>query len=245
MTVEKMSAVGETVSEALEKIANEMSLSIQELDFEIDSEQFISENGQPMGLREFEVSAWKRIPKEGAAEMEAWLNNTFVMMGIEATVSARVSGNRLIFSIESEQGGQIIGRKGSTLRSIQALMEETSTKAGYDWTFSLQVAGGEERKERRSRNDDRRDNRRDGRRDGRRDNRRGNRDDDNLKRLATKLANKVLETSEPIVIEKELNGYQRRIVHMVIKDFDGVDSESFNEGEQRKIRLVLSSTDEG
>ena len=47
------------------------------------------------------------------------------------------------------------------------------------------------------------------------------------------------------MIEKELNGYQRRIVHMVIKDFDGVDSESFNEGEQRKIRLVLSSTDEG
>ena len=103
----------------------------------------------------------------------------------------------------------------------------------------------EKKKERRSRNDDRRDNRRDGRRDGRRDNRRGNRDDDNLKRLATKLANKVLETSEPIVIEKGLNGYQRRIVHMVIKDFDGVDSESFNEGEQRKIRLVLSSTDEG
>ena len=57
----------------------------------------------------------------------------------------------MIFSIESEQGGQIIGRKGSTLRNIQALMEETSTKAGYDWTFSLQVAGGEE-KRRRSRN---------------------------------------------------------------------------------------------
>ena len=241
MTVEKMSAVGETVSEALEKIANEMSLSIQDLDFEIDSEQFISENGQPMGLREFEVSAWKRIPKEGAAEMEAWLNNTFAIMGIEANVSAKVCGNRLIFSIESEQGGHIIGRKGSTLRGIQALMEETSSKAGYDWTFSLQVAGGEERKERRSRNDGRRDNRR----DGRRDNRRGNRDDDNLKRLATKLANKVLETSEPIVIEKELNGYQRRIVHMVIKDFDGVDSESFNEDDQRKIRLVLSSPDEG
>ena len=237
MTVEKMSAVGETVSEALEKIANELSLTIQELDFEIDSEQFISENGQPIGLRQFEVSAWKRIPKEGAAEMEAWLNNTFDIMGIEANVSAKSSGNRLIFFIESEQGGQIIGRKGSTLRSIQTLMEETSTKSGYDWTFSLQVAGGEERKERRPRREDRRD--------GRRENRRGNRDDDNLKRLATKLANKVLESSEPIIIEKELNGYQRRIVHMVIKEFEGVDSESFNDGEQRKIRLVLSSSDEG
>ena len=36
-----MSAVGETVSEALEKIANEMSLSIQELDFEIDSDNYL------------------------------------------------------------------------------------------------------------------------------------------------------------------------------------------------------------
>ena len=123
------------------------------------------------------------------------------------------------------------------MRSIQTLMEETSTKSGYDWTFSLQVAGGEERKERRPRREDRRD--------GRRENRRGNRDDDNLKRLATKLANKVLESSEPIIIEKELNGYQRQIVHMVIKEFEGVDSESFNDGEQRKIRLVLSSSDEG
>ena len=52
------------------------------------------------------------------------------------------------------------------------------------------------------------------------------------------LADRVLESGEALVVEKELNGYQRRIVHMTIKDFKGVNSESFDADGVRKIRLI-------
>jgi predicted RNA-binding protein Jag len=170
--------------------------------------------------------------------MRNWLLRTFEVLDIVATVSVRENNGVLHCYIESEQGGQIIGRRGSTLRSIEKLMIEASTKSGYDWTFSLHVEGGEDKRERRDRRDNR-DNRNDRNRRDRSD--RGNRDDEGLKRLAKKLASKVLGSSEALIIEKDLNGYQRRIVHMVIKDFSGVDSESFDAEGVRKIRLVPSS----
>lgn len=238
MTVEKRTAVGETVFEALEKISNDLNIPVGELDFAVDSEQFISDKGHRIGLREFEISGWKKVVKEGVQEMRNWLLRTFEVLDIVATVSVRENNGVLHCYIESEQGGQIIGRRGSTLRSIEKLMIEASTKSGYDWTFSLHVEGGEDKRERRDRRDNR-DNRNDRNRRDRSD--RGNRDDEGLKRLAKKLASKVLDSSEALIIEKDLNGYQRRIVHMVIKDFSGVDSESFDADGVRKIRLVPSS----
>jgi predicted RNA-binding protein Jag len=238
MTVEKRTAVGETVIEALEKISNDLNIPVGELDFAVDSEQFISDKGHRIGLREFEISGWKKVVKEGVQEMRNWLLRTFEVLDIVATVSVRENNGVLHCYIESEQGGQIIGRRGSTLRSIEKLMIEASTKSGYDWTFSLHVEGGEDKRERRDRRDNR-DNRNDRNRRDRSD--RGNRDDEGLKRLAKKLASKVLGSSEALIIEKDLNGYQRRIVHMVIKDFSGVDSESFDAEGVRKIRLVPSS----
>ena len=253
MTVDKKMAVGETVSEALEQIANELNLDITELDFSVGAEQFISDQGVKIGLREMEVVAWKRVVKEGMNELKAWLDKTFELLNLEASVTVREANGMLHFSIQSEQGGQIIGRRGTTLKSIEQLMQEYASKMEYDWKFALHVDGGEEKSERRPRERERGD--RDSRDSRGRGDRRGRdksdapnkRDDDALKRLAQRLASKVLEEGEPLVIEKDLNGYQRRIVHMTIKEFAGVASESFDQDGERKIRLVVdgSNAEEG
>ncbi len=242
MTVEKRSATAETISEALVQIAAELELEVGELDYEIDGAQFLNENGQKMARHDVEVTAWKKVVKEGLSEMTAWLSETFEVLGIEATVEAREAGNTLHFTITSEQGGQIIGRRGATLKSIEKLLIEHSEKSGYDWKYRLHVAGGDDRD--RSERSDRRRERSDSR-DRKRTDRRGNkRDDEGLKRLAKKLADRVLESGESLVIEKELNGYQRRVVHMTIKDFSGVNSESFDSDGVRQIRLVKADIEE-
>ena len=118
-------------------------------------------------------------------------------------------------------------------------MNEYSSKEGYEWVYALHVDGGEKRERRRDRDDSRgRD------RDRKRGDRRDKRDDEGLKRLAKKLANRVLDNGEPLTIEKELNGYQRRIVHMTIKEFNGVNSESFDDNGDRKIRLVKADSED-
>ena len=240
MTVEKRAATAETVLEALEQIATDLGLEVAELDYHIGSEQFLNENGQKIGRKDVEVTAWKKEFKPGIQEMQAWLTTTIEVLGLEAAVSVRENGNTLHFTIKSEEGGRIIGHRGSTLKSIEKLMNEYSSKEGYEWAYALHVDGGEKRERRRDR-DDSRGRDRDRKRGDRRDNKR---DDEGLKRLAKKLASRVLDNGEPLIIEKELNGYQRRIVHMTIKEFNGVNSESFDDNGDRKIRLVKADVEE-
>ena len=133
----------------------------------------------------------------------------------------------------------LVAGRGATLKSIEKLMNEYSSKEGYEWAYALHVDGGEKRERRRDRDDSRgRD------RDRKRGDRREKRDDEGLKRLAKKLASRVFDSGEPLIIEKEFNGYQRRIVHMTIKEFTGVNSESFDDNGARKIRLVKADTEE-
>ena len=239
MTDEKRAATAETVLEALTQIATDLGLEVAELDYNIDSEQFLNENGQKIGRRDVEVTAWKKQFKPGIQEMQGWLTTTIEVLGLEAQVSVRENGNTLHFTIKSEEGGRIIGHRGATLKSIEKLMNEYSSKEGYEWAYALHVDGGEKRERRRDRDDSRgRD------RDRKRGDRREKRDDEGLKRLAKKLASRVFDSGEPLIIEKEFNGYQRRIVHMTIKEFTGVNSESFDDNGARKIRLVKADTQE-
>lgn len=226
----KKSAVGASVAEALGKIASELKVNISDLDFEVTREQFFTPSGQQVGLSEIDVLAWVVQKMEGVEEMEGWLSKTLELMGFKAKVSSS-DRNGIRFFIDSEEGGRIIGRKGSTLKSIQTMMEETAKSKGFDWSFSINVQGGErkEREERRPRREH--DDRGRGRRSSRRD-------EEKLKNLAKKLAQRVLKDKSEIIIEKELNGFQRRVVHMAIKDIDGVESESFMDSEIKKIRLV-------
>ena len=240
MTVEKRAATAETVLEALTQIATDLGLDVAELDYDIGSEQFLNENGQKIGRRDVEVTAWKKVFKPGIQEMHGWLTTTIEVLGLTAEVSVRENGNTLHFTIKSEEGGRIIGHRGATLKSIEKLMNEYSSKEGYEWAYALHVDGGEKRERRRDR-DDSRGRDRDRKRGDRRDNKR---DDEGLKRLAKKLASRVLDSGEPLIIEKELNGYQRRLVHMTIKEFTGVNSESFDDNGARKIRLVKADAEE-
>ena len=102
MTVEKRSAIADTISGALAQIATELELDINELDYEIDSAQFLDDNGHRTSRRDVEVTGWKKVVKPGINEMQSWLSTTIEALGLEATVTTRESGNTLHFTITSE-----------------------------------------------------------------------------------------------------------------------------------------------
>ena len=62
-------------------------------------------------------------------------------------------------------------------------------------------------------------------------------DEESLQRMARKIAERVLETGEAEQVRRTLNSYNRRIVHMVVKDIDGVGSRSLGDGQEKTIEL--------
>lgn len=227
----KSSATGTNVAEALDKIAKELDLKRSDLDFEVQRDQFFTADGEQLGLTDIIVSGWLRVKAEGIDVMTEWLRKTLELMSFTATVSGS-DKNGICFMIDSEEGGRIIGRKGSTLRSIQTLMTETAKSKGFDWEFSINVSGGEKKEERERRPRRERDDKSRGPRKS------SKRDEEKLQNLAKKLAEKVIKDSAEVVIEKELNSFERRVVHLAIKEIDGVGSESFMDDDVKKIRLV-------
>ncbi len=104
---------------------------------------------------------------------------------------------------------------------------------------------GDDRRERRPRRDrDDRDDRRSRRDRGDRDDRRSERDVKKLKRLARRLAEEAVEKGEVVRIRKELNSYERRVVHLVVAEIDGVSSESEGDGSHKRIVLIPDGVEE-
>jgi len=58
-----------------------------------------------------------------------------------------------------------------------------------------------------------------------------------LKRLGHKVAENVLRTGEPETIRRRLNSYERRIVHLAVKDIPGVGSHSIEQDDDKLIEI--------
>lgn len=61
---------------------------------------------------------------------------------------------------------------------------------------------------------------------------------DKLRRLAVRLAEEVLRTGEATEIHRELNSFERRVVHMAVSEIEGVYSESIGDGPVKQIRIM-------
>jgi len=58
-----------------------------------------------------------------------------------------------------------------------------------------------------------------------------------LSRLAERMANKVIDRQEAISLEP-MSPPDRRIIHITLRDMDGVHTESAGEGSRRKVRII-------
>lgn len=200
-------------------------------------------------------------------DAEAWMSGLIKCMGREGTVRAeKRDGTVLTYVDVGEAGRHLVGRQGATLRAVQYLLE-TSVGAKHPGVqFRIDVArppedapreGGFDRPREggfdRPRGDDRGPRRDDRPRDDRgprRDDRgprrddRGPRRDDRggsseqrLKDLAVKLANMVLDSGNPEVTRRELNSYERRLVHTEVATVPGVGSRSIGEGPEKRVEI--------
>lgn len=106
---------------------------------------------------------------------------------------------------DEEAMGLLIGRRGETLRSLQFLLNLLVSRRIQRWP-QIVVDVGNYRQRRQ----------------------------ESLEGLARRMAERVRQTGRPIMLEP-MAAYERRIVHLALRDDKTIYTESSGEGENRKI----------
>jgi spoIIIJ-associated protein len=123
-----------------------------------------------------------------------------------------IDGNNpppILLDIQGEDLGVLIGRRGETLGALQYLVRLMVNRQTRRWVNI--VVDVEGYKERRERQ---------------------------LKALAERMAERVVASQKSVVLEA-MPPYERRIIHLTLRDHPTVTTHSIGEGDSRKVMLVL------
>lgn len=145
------------------------------------------------------------------------LENVLTRMGLEATVETRMGYDLieeepetppLVLNIQGEDLGILIGRRGETLRALQYLVRLMVSHQIKRWS-NLVVDVEDYRVRRRQ----------------------------TLRSLAQRMAERVAYSGHTHALEP-MPAYERRIVHICLRDHPHVRTHSVGEGERRKVTLI-------
>jgi spoIIIJ-associated protein len=103
--------------------------------------------------------------------------------------------------------GTLIGRRGETLTDLQFIFNLIMNKKTRTWGRVMIDVEGYRTRRK-----------------------------DNLINLARRMADQVLATRQPITLEP-MPAYERRLVHLALLDHPYIRTESFGEGEERKVTI--------
>lgn len=127
------------------------------------------------------------------------------------TLTKNTDTNEYTYTVECEDDGALIGRRGETLDSIQYLLRLSINKGlDDDKHRKISVNIGNYREKR----------------------------NDNLRALAHRSAKQVLKYGRNVVLDP-MNPYERRIVHTAIQEIEGVTSHSIGQDAGRKVIISL------
>jgi len=203
---------------------------------------------------------------EASKFAQEWFEKLLELMSVEGQVVGTGNDQRVHLAIQAERAGRIVGKRGATLGAIRHLLSLALDRRFGGLTVDVDVDGDRERdrgskkatpdKPRRERGgrDKDRDDRERGDRRGRggsrggrgRERPKGKYDEDKLRALARRAAEKAVETGKTFTINLQLNSYDRRVVHLEISEIDGVDSHSEErevDGQMLKFVQVVPDAD--
>lgn len=158
-------------------------------------------------------------PQAAGAEGRRILEGVLERMGVEGYVTVQHSTSTgpegetqhsimlYVEGLDEETVGLMIGRRGETLRSLQFLLNTLVNRHVGRWP-QIVIDVGNYRQRRQ----------------------------ESLEGLARRVAEQVRTTGRPQVLDP-MQAYDRRIIHMALREDDTVYTESSGEGETRKITV--------
>ncbi|QSX07576.1 protein jag [Alkalibacter rhizosphaerae] len=183
-------------------------------------EEWKSGPEKPVKDMKADVKEEKVLPKGQGPETpgtieekaEHFLGDIFEKFGIVATCTTVLDQRHLSITLEGEDMGILIGRRGQTLDAIQYLTSLVVNKATDEYVRV--VIDTENYREKR---------------------------EATLKDLAHKLAKKVERTRKKVVLEP-MNPYERRIIHATLQNHKRIYTYSEGEEPFRKVVIDLKKT---
>ena len=193
-----------TVEEAKALIAAEFGVSEDAIEFEVQQEA----EKKVLGIFGGTAAIVKGVLKGGVAAMaaEQYLRNVLDAMGVEDyTIEVTENDNHCAITLDGENLGFIIGRRGETLDALQYLVGLVGNRAdsGY-YRVTLDIGNYREKREQ------------------------------SLVSLARRLGGQTARTGRRHSLEP-MNPYERRIIHTTVQEMEGVISWSVGSDDRRHV----------
>lgn len=141
------------------------------------------------------------------------LDNLLGMLLLEGSYEIEENDESFLVSIGTKDAGRLIGARGESLDSLQLLVNQMMFRKGAATTQKRVIIDVEGWRKQK---------------------------EEELSKSAESFGKQVLETGEPLDLEPQ-SPWQRRIVHMVISQMPGLESESIGEGRDRHIIIKLKT----
>lgn len=120
---------------------------------------------------------------------------------------------KVVIEIESPESAIIIGKKGKNLEAIQTLINVIMNRSFKTWTKVIIDIGNYRMRRER-----------------------------NLKKVALDIAKQVKSEKKSVLLEP-MNPFERRIIHMTLKDFDDIETVSEGDGNIKRIKVIYKNKD--
>lgn len=199
---------GKTIEEAKAAALQELNVSEEMVEFAVLEEPSKGFLGF-IGSRPAKIKATVR-ELTPIEKAEKFLSDIFAAMKLEVTIETNNTENGIVFNLIGDNLGILIGKHGQTLDSLQYLANLTANH-GLDSDKVRVIIDIEKYRSRR---------------------------EETLRRLASRLAEKVRRTGDRVVLEP-MNRHERKIIHMALQDNYRVSTYSSGEEPYRKVVIEL------
>lgn len=140
------------------------------------------------------------------AKVSEILENILGLLALEGSFEVVEGSDEVAVSIDTTDPGRLIGFRGETLDALQLLVNQIVSRQNPDEFKRVIIDVVGWRKNKEA----------------------------DLERRARNWAEEVLESGSEIELEP-MPAWQRRIVHMIVSEVEGVESESVDEGKERHL----------
>lgn len=144
--------------------------------------------------------------------MSEILENILGLLALEGSFEVVEEVDEVSVGIDTTDPGRLIGYRGETVDSLQLLVNQILNRQSKDDYKRVVIDVG-----------------------GWRKNKAGD-----LEQKTRRWAEEVLESKQPLELDP-MPPWQRRIVHVVISEIEGVESESVGEGKDRHLVIKLKT----
>lgn len=146
-------------------------------------------------------------------ELSDVLDNILGLLLLEGSYEIKDEEDGFFVSIDTKDAGRLIGSRGESLEGLQLLINQIISKKQKEEEFKRVILDVSGWRKQK---------------------------EEDLKRQAETLGKQVLETKEQMELEPQ-SPWQRRVVHMVIGEMEGLETESVGEGRDRHIVIRPTS----